>query len=304
MEIIDKKVILNGSQKDENKNKVRIKERNNTIFSYILTGESELSEESFITDVKNISSGEYFVKKFDDFLKKTVDCNTKLTNILNVGLTYNTNTINLSKKIEELLNIEKPVIYCSIVKINKNNNSMELFSIGHNRILLEYSNENNETNFKNIIDNDYKVKEDKKHALKIRQLMNQKDITYEEGKNRIKDDLIETRKMLNKKFKNYRGLTLGENEIIKNATYKKYNLDNIKNLKILIINKGFYSIISSFNNIHNYKELLNKIKQNNINELVSRIRNFEQYDYKCKKYPRLSKSQNIGVTYLKINLNK
>ncbi|ASJ14864.1 hypothetical protein A3L10_06820 [Thermococcus radiotolerans] len=242
------------------------------------------------------SDAHWFVKEFDIYLTKNITKKSPLKDIVKKGVYY------VQKKWQKLLDkkgIEylppyaEPSSSLVIVRFAKDYTEFEYLVLGDSVLSFII-----DKNLSKVVKDKTLEKLDSK-AVSILSSYLQKGYSYEVARKKILPILRKHRSLKNTP-KGYWVLSFQE-EAIDHAIYGKERIN--ENARILALTDGFDAIISTYKLFNSYQKLMAFIAhQKELKTAYVLLRNIENNDPNCIKFPRLKPSDDASGVYMEIQL--
>ncbi|OGK34231.1 hypothetical protein A3I50_04625 [Candidatus Roizmanbacteria bacterium RIFCSPLOWO2_02_FULL_37_9] len=169
----------------------------------------------------------------------------------------------------------------SIAVVKLKNGNAEYIQVGDSPIIFIFKN----GSFKIVMSN---KNTDKESLLLWKKLSGRGIKSWSEDKE-ILNNLIKVRQMANVTFGSFNG----EEEVFKFILHDKLNLDNVTN--ILLLTDGLFLPQEDPNKGEVFDTLVKFYLVNGLTKLKDYVRNLEESDSKCIKYPRFKKHDDIAA---------
>lgn len=242
---------------------------------------------------KNLTSGEtdgaWFVKQWDEYLKKNIEnLDKSIKEIVYDGIDVIKECFYKEANITEIESILRPS--ASLVLFRINNEMLEYFLLGDCTLLIQSKDGST-----------IRVKDTRLEAFdgKAAKCMNEariKDsLTFEEAREFINPMLIEHR-LLKNKPEGYWTLEF-EKESANNGIEGSMNIGEIS--AILMLSDGYAAIYDVYKEC-NELDLIDVINKDGLETVYNRIREIEEEDKDCSKFPRFKKGDDASAVLIEI----
>lgn len=253
--------------------------------AWVLDGSSGLTK---VNVTKSDSDTKWFVEQWNDYLYKNINTDMNLDEIIQFGIINigeNFRKIQGKRKLEH---IDLPSLSMSVVRFK--NHYIEYFVLGDCCILYKESSEVNE------IYDDRVSRLDKSVIDKMIYISETKKVSILEARKICAEDL-KTNRMLKNSTKGYWIIGF-EKEAVSHALTGKITARD--GISICITTDGFSQYYDTLNLAENKAEFFYKVQNNKVEDLLLQIRNAQDNDESCDKYPRLKKSDDATLIYLEL----
>lgn len=280
MKIRDKKAITSGSKR-VNEDAFGICEHG----AWVLDGSSGLTK-THITG--SGSDTKWFVDRWNDYLYRNINKKVSLQEIMHEGIVHiGSNFRELQGEIK-LEYIDFPSLAISIIRFG--DRCIEYFTLGDCCIL--YS--NNGT-IQQVFDDRVSML-DKRVVEKMKYLHKTRNISISDARDLCTEDLKNNRYLKNSS-EGYWIIGM-EGEAVYHALSGNITVDN--EIGICIATDGFSQYYDTLGLAQNKEEFFMKVQNTSAEDLLFQLRKAQESDEFCDEYPRLKKSDDATLVYLKL----
>lgn len=229
------------------------------------------------------SDAEWFVRKWDEYLKTSLLEDRNLKCILREGIDKIKKQYFEFKGASELEFIDYPSATITIVR--EVGGYLEYFVLGDSPLIYKINGNICivEDNKVNMLDNIV--------SEKIMTISKELGINYLEAKEKGHEFIIENRYLKNNK-EGYWILEF-EKSAIDNAVYNRILIEN--KIEFVIISDGISRYYDTLNLVKDYNEFFTYVDNNNINIILNNLRKREKSDLLCNEYPRFKVSDDATI---------
>ncbi|GAB6169041.1 hypothetical protein JCM1393_15010 [Clostridium carnis] len=255
--------------------------------AWVLDGATGLTKNK-ISDFESDAS--WYVDRWNKYLTKNINKNCSLKDIIKEGLRLIKNEYEGLSGFRNLTYLEYPCAAISIIRLREN--KLEYFILGDCTVAYKIG-ENN------IIELYDKKLESLEEIIlnKIKRISIERKIDVLEAKQFCLNDIKDTRKLKNTKD-GYWILELDE-EAVNHALVGEISLS--EDIRLFMTSDGASQHYDTLNISSNSNEFLVKLESSNLNSIIDEIRESQNKDKFCSKYPRLKKSDDATIVYIKIS---
>ena len=257
----------------------------NRKYGWIMDGATGLREANFTSDK---TDARWFVKAWSEYLKEAFEnSNDSLKYIVKNGIgsvkelyLHEVNRENIDK-------LDLPSASAGIYRIGEG--IFEYLLIGDICLVIE-----------DIEGNIKVIKDTKLEALdniavnELRRLIVSNGLSFNEAREGIQEILLKNRRLKNTD-KGYWTLEF-DSSALDYCIYDKLPLESIS--KVLFMTDGFFAIHSSYN-YFSIKDLISFVDEKGLEEVYRILRDIEEEDKECYRYPRFKKSDDASAIYIK-----
>jgi len=257
----------------------------NKKYGWIMDGATGLREANFTSDK---TDARWFVKAWSEYLKKALEnSNDSLRYIVKNGIGSVKKLYLNEVNRENIDKIDLPSASAGIYRIGEG--IFEYLLIGDICLVIE----DIEGNIKEIKDTKLEVL-DNIAVNELRRLMASRGLSFNEAREGIQEILLKHRRLKNTD-KGYWTLEF-EPSAVDYCIYDKLPLESIS--KALFMTDGFFAIHSSYN-YFSVKDLISFTDMKGLEKAYKILRDIEEEDKECNRYPRFKKSDDASAIYIK-----
>jgi hypothetical protein len=254
-------------------------------YGWIFDGATGLSEVKLTSDE---TDARWYVRAWDEYLEKSLEPSEEsLKWITEKGVEKVKKLFLNEAKRKDINKLDLPSASAGLYRIRED--AFEFLLMGDICLVIE-----------DIEGNIQVIKDTKLEALdniainELRGLMLNEGLSFKEARESIQELLIRNRLLKNTK-KGYWTLEF-EKKAVDYCIYDKLPLELIN--RALFMTDGFYAINTSYK-YFSMKDLIAFIDREGLGKLYKKIRNIEDEDRECIKYPRFKKGDDASAIYLK-----
>lgn len=261
-------------------------------FFFMLSGHPPSKAIQILLFLRSINAlnAKWFVDNIKNCIARNVNGNLSIPEIIKQSIDEVKNKL-MNYDLGIIDKVDQPS--ASLAMIRKNNDEIEIFSLGDCTILIE-------TVDKKVIRiyDDSVSKLDNEIVAKMIQLSKEKNISIEHTRILLNNDLINNRYKKNTES-GYWILGFDE-EALKNSYYKKWNMKDIK--RICIFSDGFADFYESMGLADDYINFYKILSETDVNKLYLRLRREQEEDSDCNIHPRLKKKDDASILIFNVSL--
>ncbi|MHA1110910.1 MAG: protein phosphatase 2C domain-containing protein [Promethearchaeota archaeon] len=255
-------------------------------FAYVIDGATGLDNIRF----KNgMSPAEWYTEELDKYLQNNLSNQEKsIIEILEIGASQIRNEYIYVLQLEGIGGIDPPSAAIAIIRMVKD--VIQYYVLGDCPILVK----NKDETFQII--NDGRVSElDKSIITQMIKIHDERDIDVLDAVSHVKDKIAAQRQRKNTK-NGYWILTM-DGLGIPYGIVGTLKISAI--LKICLLTDGFSAYYDVFHLLPNYKEFLDRIEQETIENMYKTLRKQQELDPLCNKYPRFKPKDDATIVFKK-----
>jgi len=248
---------------------------------WVLDGATTLTENHI---EESETDGVWFVNNWEKELEKRIHQDSHLSDIVRDCIRSTRESYQEITEVEPSNRLETPAATTAIVR--EKSGSIEYFVLGDSSVLFESQNGDVDA----ILGEGPRVY-DQKAVGKLEEVIQDQNLSYKQAREEIQDMLRRHRRLENTASGYW---TLGfDTDAVEHADTGRYATDQISS--VCIFTDGFERIKSTFDVFVTWESLIEYIRTNRGDRALEILRAFEKSDNECKKYPRLSPSDDATL---------
>lgn len=252
--------------------------------AWVLDGATCLNGHNIVDDE---SDAKWYVMWWNNYLTQSLCHNKPLKEIIRKGIISVKEEFTKKSGFKKLSDIDIPSSSFFVLRWNIDKTEFEYCGLGDCMLIV-----NDSKSLLKIFDKDLHVL-DNTVLTKLGQLLNSSNITHEQGKSLVMDDIIRNR-IKKDKPDGYHILGFDEDS----ADYMMYGNFKVANkTDVMIMSDGFYALFDKYNYMKLDDFIIN-VQDGKANVLYNTLRNIEVKDNNARKFPRFKVSDDASLVYL------